>query len=257
MRVPPVIESGSVDHVILDCNYDVTYMEGKQLDIKWFFGDDHQPFYQWLPGHRPQTMGSVFKDRIDLSYVADNGRAGEYERHRAIKILRPTTEMSGLYKCKVSSFVDEDFLTARMTVFAPASDVSLIYTKPDAQTVNLTCSVEGVYPEPEVELSWGPRSSERGVTTTLTMERRGLFDVSVYKILEEDALRRETVFGCEVSIPGTSYRIREETMYFPGKVLYQITSANSSPAPVGLSVAWPALLLAAAVASLRDYSLRV
>ena len=55
MRVPPVIESGSVDHVILDCNYDVTYMEGKQLDIKWFFGDDHQPFYQWLPGHRQVT----------------------------------------------------------------------------------------------------------------------------------------------------------------------------------------------------------
>ena len=52
MRVPPVIESGSVDHVILDCNYDVTFKEGKQLDIKWFFGDDHQPFYQWLPGHR-------------------------------------------------------------------------------------------------------------------------------------------------------------------------------------------------------------
>ena len=59
-------------------------------------------------------MGSLFKNRIDLSYVADNG---EYERHRAIKILRPTTELSGLYKCKVSSFVDEDFLTARMTVF--------------------------------------------------------------------------------------------------------------------------------------------
>ena len=66
---------------------------------------------------RPQTMGSLFKNRIDLSYVAENGRAGEYERHRAIKILRPTTELSGLYKCKVSSFVDEDFLTARMTVF--------------------------------------------------------------------------------------------------------------------------------------------
>ena len=59
-------------------------------------------------------MGSLFKNRIDLSYVAENS---EYERHRAIKILRPTTELSGLYKCKVSSFVDEDFLTARMTVF--------------------------------------------------------------------------------------------------------------------------------------------
>ena len=73
-------------------------------------------------------------------------------------------------------------------------------------------------------------SSERGVTTTLTMERRGLFDVSVYKILEEDALRRETVFGCEVSIPGTSYRIREETMYFPGKgeMILRFRSTNCS-----------------------------
>ena len=69
------------------------------------------------------------------------------------------------------------------------------------------------------------------MTTTLTMERRGLFDVSVYKILEEDALRRETVFGCEVSIPGTSYRIREETMYFPGKgemTLRGLRSTSSS-----------------------------
>ena len=40
---------------------------------------------------------------------------------------------------------------------------------------------------------------------------------SLYKILDEDALRKETVFGCQVSIPGTSYRITEETMYFPGK----------------------------------------
>ena len=62
-------------------------------------------------------MGNLFKNRIDLNYVAENGRAGEYERHRAIKILRPTTDLSGLYKCKVSSVVDEDFLTARMTVF--------------------------------------------------------------------------------------------------------------------------------------------
>jgi hypothetical protein len=59
--------------------------------------------------------------------------------------------------------------------------------------------------------------NERGETTTLTVERRGLFDVSVYKILDEDDLRKETVFGCEVAIPSTSYTIREETMYFPGK----------------------------------------
>lgn len=61
------------------------------------------------------------------------------------------------------------------------------------------------------------RPSERGETTTLTVERRGLFDVSVYKILEEDLLGKETVFGCEVSLRGTKYSVIEETMYFPGR----------------------------------------
>ena len=62
-------------------------------------------------------MGKLFKDRIDLNYIAGGGSAGEYERHRALKILRPTTELSGMYKCKVSSFIDEDFMAARMVVY--------------------------------------------------------------------------------------------------------------------------------------------
>ena len=52
MRVPPVVESGTVPYVILDCDYDLAHREGEQLDVKWFFRDDHQPFFQWLPGHR-------------------------------------------------------------------------------------------------------------------------------------------------------------------------------------------------------------
>ena len=59
--------------------------------------------------------------------------------------------------------------------------------------------------------------TERGETTTLTIEREGLFDVSVHRILSEEHLKPETVFGCLVTIPGTSYSVKEETMYFPGK----------------------------------------
>jgi hypothetical protein len=62
-------------------------------------------------------MGHLFKNRIDLNYVAEGGRAGEYEKHRALKILRPTTELSGMYMCKVSSFTDEDFMTSKMVVY--------------------------------------------------------------------------------------------------------------------------------------------
>ena len=79
----------------------------------------------------------------------------------------------------------------------------------------------------------------------MTVERDGLFDVSVHKILDEELLRPETIFGCLVSIPGTAYSIREETMYFPGKgkkrfirnrVLYvfAVCGAEFPPTPVSL-----------------------
>ena len=50
MRVPSVIESGSKSHVILDCDYDLSEQEATQVDVKWFFADNPQPFFQWIPG---------------------------------------------------------------------------------------------------------------------------------------------------------------------------------------------------------------
>merc|ERR1719458_1557632 len=80
-----------------------------------------------------------------------------------------------------------------------------------------------------MKLSWGSLSSDhvsgdqRGQTTTVSKKREnGLYDVSVFKTLSEEELRPETVFGCVLTIPGTDYSIKEETMYFPGKVAYQV-----------------------------------
>jgi hypothetical protein len=36
MRVPPVVESGKHPHVILDCDYDLTENEGRQVRILSF-----------------------------------------------------------------------------------------------------------------------------------------------------------------------------------------------------------------------------
>ena len=58
---------------------------------------------------------------------------------------------------------------------------------------------------------------ERGETTTLTVERDGLFDVAVNKMLSVDRLKPQTVFQCLLTIPGTQYSVKEETMYFPGR----------------------------------------
>ena len=51
----------------------------------------------------------------------------------------------------------------------------------------------------------------------MTIERDGLFDISVTKILKEGLLEPETIFQCLLAIPGTQFQRREETMYFPGK----------------------------------------
>ena len=68
------------------------------------------------------------------------------------------------------------------------------------------------------------RRDQRGETTTLTIERDGLFDISVTKILKEALLQPETIFQCFLEISGTKFSRREETMYFPGKGRYTQTS---------------------------------
>ena len=40
---------------------------------------------------------------------------------------------------------------------APPRDVSLIYGYPDENHINLTCSAQGIYPKPDIKLSWGKR----------------------------------------------------------------------------------------------------
>ena len=65
------------------------------------------------------------------------------------------------------------------------------------------------------------RDKQRGQTTTVSKKRdNGLYDVSLFKTLSEEDLRPETVFGCVLTIPGTDYSIKEETMYFPGKGIF-------------------------------------
>ena len=73
MSVPGEVESGSAPYVILDCDYDLAASESNQVDVKWFFREDPQPFYQWLPGRPPQAIGDLFKNRIDLTHAVEGG----------------------------------------------------------------------------------------------------------------------------------------------------------------------------------------
>lgn len=46
--------------------------------------------------------------------------------------------------------------------------------------------------------------------------RRGLFEVTLSRVVHDRSLRQETIFECVLSIPNTPYRITRRLIYYPG-----------------------------------------
>lgn len=83
--------------------------------VKWYLNDDI--VYQWIPPHKPQSLGLLL-NRLDLNYKASGDPKTVY---RAMKILNPTIDIAGEYKCFVSTVADEDYNSKRMIVFGKLS----------------------------------------------------------------------------------------------------------------------------------------
>ena len=215
LTVPGVVEEGS-ENVLLDCNFSYNDTEEEQLEIKWYFNSDPAPFCQWIAGKeesRPQLIGEMFRDKVDLSFTAGHTN---HTKYRGLLLHKPTTSMSGTYTCKVSSLESEAVMEARMLVYSPAIATEFRQKKVvsevnNKKSVNISCAFEGLYPAPEVKLTWG--SFELIEDAVMITPREGSYDILIHKTLEHDELPAETVFGCEVTIPGTEYFLREEAIY--------------------------------------------
>ncbi|XP_071443042.1 uncharacterized protein [Hetaerina americana] len=158
LRVPAVVRNGSRAGAVLDCEYALGAREQRRLAsetglvVKWFLvGSGPAPVYQWIPGQRPQDFGAL-RGRVDLAFKVTG--SDERGAHRALRIPTPTTDLSGEYKCSVSTFEDEDFMVKRMLVFAPEQSLEMSQDKLQENAVNVTCSARGVFPEPKLALYW-------------------------------------------------------------------------------------------------------
>ena len=114
---------------------------------------------------------TLFHGHVDLNFKVDED---EYKAYRALKLTDPTVDMSGDYRCKVSTFEDEGFVDQKLSIFglwlflkrhrnvklsifsAPPKNVSL-KTHIDAENLDVTCFVDEVFPEPIVKLLWNER----------------------------------------------------------------------------------------------------
>lgn len=219
---PEVVKAGA--ELRLDCDYDYMAEEEPQLDLKWYFNKSPIPVYQWVPSMKkgPQVIGEMFKQSLDLGYVAHNDT---YKRHRALRVAEADHRFSGTYQCKVSSFLDEDFQQKEVLVYTPPSSIRILPAGPaeaGSSYLNVSCAVTGVHPSPLIDLSWTNNASSEHMErmdTVVRTQPSGLLDVTVSSVLPREVFTADLVIACEVTIPNTPHYTREELTTFTQSML--------------------------------------
>lgn len=112
VNIPSTVKANNTDYVILDCDYDLENTPSNGLVIKWFF-NVNEVAYQWIYGRDP-LAGDITRKYVDLNYKASNDPCTTY---RAMKLNKPGIDLTGEYRCVISTFADEQSASAFMVVY--------------------------------------------------------------------------------------------------------------------------------------------
>ena len=109
LSVPSSIPEGQ--NLTFHCDYNVSQAKLAELDIKWYLGSSPSPFMVFLPylQKEPQVVDTRFNDKI----VFSEGVVGS-----GFMMVNVTTDMSGVYTCKVSTNAEERIWRKRVTVYS-------------------------------------------------------------------------------------------------------------------------------------------
>ncbi|XP_018321183.1 uncharacterized protein LOC108734222 isoform X2 [Agrilus planipennis] len=222
LQVPEVAQFGSP--VVLDCDYSWDEKKDDGLVVKWFFNNGRTPIYQWITNNKPQALG-ILKGRLNLEYSASQHNNS---KHRALHITKPAPELSGDYTCSVSSFNDEDSRTKSMLVYVPERSLNLRQERSSSELMRVSCSAEGVYPQPEMMLLQGDsfmfiykyniifhitEKIEINNTVITVEKKEGLFNIKATS--DQPRLEAAKEFSCELRIPKANYTVKKEVVYYP------------------------------------------
>jgi len=227
---PGSLREGSQAWVELTCTFSYTDEDFSQLDIKWYHGREEEPFLIWIPSIsstqvRNERLQSTISVR-NTSAIRD-GENGHLVGH-IVHFRQPSHIISGLYTCRVATFLQEFSLHHNMIVYDPGLGPYLQYHQINNQ-VNLSCMVENVFPEPVVHLHWTKDHFNNSLfyknenlsseMTTTTIRRGHLFSVKVHTIISISMETLSQYFTCHFLIPHTDVRRTEQTVFFPGTQL--------------------------------------
>lgn len=259
LSVPSLVKYGAMGEVFLDCDFNHSVEEEKQLEVKWYHNDEHSPFFQWLPGSNrsPQVIGDFFRDHLDPNAkqhlfpassthrdadvdarpASANASAAVTNRNHTLRLFNIVPELSGTYKCKVSSLIDEDFKQMDMLVYSYPEKVEFEQRgTPALEEVEVECAVRGIYPQPKIAVTWLDRdgtsySRFEPMLITPNANDSSLLDCALHFKLNQSSLPSETSFTCEVQLPETEMRTVKTAVYYPGPGARadDIPSPESSP----------------------------
>ncbi|XP_003693472.1 uncharacterized protein LOC100868573 isoform X1 [Apis florea] len=211
VTIPSMVKANDTDHVILDCDYDLEDTPSKGLVVKWFFNTD-EVAYQWIYGRKP-LAGDTLSNYVELNYPASDD---PYTMYRAIKLNNPDIELSGEYRCVISTFADEKSASGSMIVYSTEKKFDLIYTKKtidDKDGVEITCLAEGLYPQPTLNISI--EGVPENQTFDIIQRVDGLYDVLSRTTFLDEELPDITTISCLLHIPEANYNVSHETVYYP------------------------------------------
>lgn len=124
LDVPHSIENGTKEYTDLDCEYTLRDNMTDLLVVTWLY-NDHTIIYKWIPSHDVRATHSMLRNRVDMDFTVSTV---PWEMYRALRILKPTTELSGKYTCDVST---KDVRT--FTIFAVTCNWAFFISRGIAQ----------------------------------------------------------------------------------------------------------------------------
>ncbi|XP_071513429.1 uncharacterized protein [Panulirus ornatus] len=159
-----------------------------------------------------QAIG-MLKGRVDLEYVASQE---QHHRHRALKILNPTTDLTGHYSCVISSFNDEKIYKQKLVIYSEPQEVRVWTEQRDDKHVTVLCEVSHVYPQPQLHLHQHSSTIDSVVLGGgKVTSSQGSYNLTLEHVVEEDTLQGLTTFECQVTIPDTKVHVLGSTQYQP------------------------------------------
>ncbi|XP_076329134.1 selection and upkeep of intraepithelial T-cells protein 7-like isoform X2 [Tachypleus tridentatus] len=221
LSVPRWVENGTERPITLDCEYLYTHND-LHLVVKWFYNNEVKPVYQWIPALSTRYVSGFLQGRLDDTFVAEP--LDTYSRYRALRIIKPTIDMTGTYTCVVTSLANQDSREQGMVVYAPAKTIVVNHSLTSSNELDVSCTAKGLFPRPQIELF----VSKPGKTVPLsvggasvsTFSREGVFDIELKKTFSIRNLSKTeaTIFECFIEIPGTDYVTVKRNVYFPEPV---------------------------------------